>query len=136
MLLPPQTGFTLLELITVMAIVSLLLTISYPIYTHHLQKTHRTQGQIALLDLASAMERYYIVNNTYAGAGLANLYINPATESGYYLLEINAASESSYSLHAVPQKTQMEDKSCGTLALDQLGKKGISGDGSVADCWS
>lgn len=130
-----QRAFTLLELLTVVVIISLLIMLSYPTYTQHLLKTRRAQAQVALLDLASGMERYYLLYNTYNGATLNNLEINPFTESNAYQLAINQLTQDSYLLLATPLNQQTQDKGCGTLSLDSMGRKSISGSGSVEECW-
>lgn len=130
-----QKGFTLIELITTLAIVSLLITISYPIYTQYVTKTHRTHAVVALLDLASSLERYHTVHHTYADATLADLQVNPYTDTKIYQLEIKDATENSYTVNAIPVGTQQKDTACGILSLNQLGEKSISGSGKVLDCW-
>lgn len=128
-----RSGFTLLELITTLAIISLLITISYPIYTQHLIKTRRISAEVALLDLASGLERYYAVHNTYMGVTLSDVADHANNDT--YKLEMNGATETSYTLNAVPLGAQKQDKMCGVLSLSQLGEKGVSGFGGVTDCW-
>ncbi len=130
-----QKGFTLLELITTFAIIGILITISYPSYSHYILKTRRNQAQIAIVDLAASLERYRSLHQTYIGANLANLEINEYTESDYYQLELNTATETSYLLKAIPVGTQAQDKTCGTLSLDESGQRNISGTGPLTNCW-
>ncbi len=127
------TGFTLLELLTVLAIIGLLTLSSYPIYTYHVLKTHRIEAQMGLLDLASALDRYYTANNTYEGATLANLEINQETPNHYYRLEIAELTEGSYLLRALAIGPQTKDSACGTFTLNQLGERNTSGEDN--HCW-
>src|SRR5262245_7698829 len=129
--MPTQRAFTLLELLVVLAIISILIVIGYPTYTQHVLKAQRSEAQIALLDLASAMERYYSLNNTYMGANLSNLEVNQYTSSNDYHLEINNLSDNSYLLKAIPINGQVKDEACGELSVDQTGNRGISGTGSA-----
>lgn len=124
-------GFTLLELITTLAILSFLITISYPVYNQYVMKTHRVTAKVALLDLASNLERYHVVHNTYVGAVSANKY----TEDDFYKLDISNATGENYLLTATPSGAQIQDKTCGTLSLNELGQRDISGSGTVVDCW-
>lgn len=128
-----QHGFTLLELVVTLAIVSILIVIGYPVYTQHVLKTHRAQAQVALLDIAGGMERYAATHQTYSGATLANIEVNAYTDSRAYQLEITQANGVGYQLQAVPQGSQTKD-SCGILGLNQLGEKSAVG-GSVTNCW-
>lgn len=128
-------GFTLLELITVLTIIGMLISISYPVYTQHIIKTRRSSAQVALLQLASGLERYRGIHNSYAGATLADAELSQYTENKYYQLVINHLSDTAYLLQAVPLDSQTADQKCQTLSLDELGNKGISGDGAVNYCW-
>ena len=128
-------GFTLLELIAVLAIVGTLALISFPVYTHYLVKTRRAQAIVALLDVALGMERYAVVHHSYAGATLSAVQVNTYTDSQAYQLQISQATDSNYQLQAVPQGTQLKDIACGILGLNESGRKTISGNADVADCW-
>lgn len=128
-----QHGFTLLELLVTLAIVSILIAIGYPAYTQHVLKTHRAQAQVALLDIAGGMERYAATHQTYSGATLANIEVNAYTDSHAYQLEVTQANDVGYQLQAVPRGSQTKD-SCGVLGLNQLGEKAATGS-SVAECW-
>lgn len=128
-------GFTLLELITTLAIVSILIIVSYPTYTQHIRKTQRAHAHIALMQVASALEHYYVVKNTYVGATLKNLQVNAQLESKAYQLHIEDLAQESYLLKAIPEGAQTKDTLCKDLTLDASGRKGITGTGSIAACW-
>ncbi len=130
-----QRGFTLLELIVVLAIVGILSLVSYPIYTHHILKTRRAQAEVALLDVAAGLERYHALHNTYVGASLANIEVNAYTENQAYQLDIANADAMDYSVQARPLGAQAADSVCGVLSINALGVKGILGTGKVTDCW-
>jgi type IV pilus assembly protein PilE len=127
-------GFTLIELITVLLIISVLAIISFPLYTQHLVEAQRDSAKASLLDLASRMENYYLANGSYEAATLAELGVNELTEDGGYSLAINTASLTSYSLSATPTEAQ-NDPVCGNLTLTETGQKGMSGTGTMSQCW-
>ena len=143
-----SNGFTLLELLIVIAIVSILAVVAVPSYREYVRQSRRADAQGALMAFANAMERYYTEHNTYKGAGTDNdkttgaptIFPTEAPLDGntkYYDLKINSADATSFVLHAVPKGAQAEDK-CGTLTLDSLGNRGITGaDAGVTagDCW-
>lgn len=133
---PKVRGFTLIELVVTIAIVAILATIAIPTYTAHVAKGRRMDGKSALLNMGNAMERYYSQNNTYVGATVANLGLTNPTPSGFYTLSIPTATATTYSLQAAPNAPQAtDDASCGTLTLNQLGQKGITGSSTVTNCW-
>lgn len=136
-------GFTLIELMIVVAIISILAAIGYPAYQDSVQKSRRADCEGALMGLAGVMERYYTSNNAYTGAaaggantGAPALYptqcpIDGGTPS--YNLTIQASAATTYTLQATPINAQAGDP-CGTLTLNQANLKTASG-GTVATCW-
>jgi type IV pilus assembly protein PilE len=134
--MPTQRGFTVLELLITVAIISILVMVGYPTYNQHVLKTQRSQAQVALLDLASAMERYFAINHTYMGATLATLEVNEYTISHQYRLEINQLNDNSYLLQAIPLFDSEKEDNCGALGLDQIGRKSITGMSDLASCWN
>ncbi len=79
-----KTGFSLVELLIVMAIIAILIAVAYPLYTSHLVKGRRNQAEIALLYLASQLESFYSVQNSYQGATLESLGVNLFTDDHSY----------------------------------------------------
>jgi len=138
------TGFTLVELMIVVAIVGILAAIAYPSYQEQVRKSRRADCEGALTGLAGAMERYFTVNNSYVGAtvGTGGIYADKCPIDGntaYYNLSIPSSTltANGYTLNAAPTGAQTGDK-CGTLTLTSTGQKGVSGAASGItwqDCW-
>lgn len=121
-------GFTLIELMIVIAIIGILAAVGYPAYTSSVKKANRADGIDSLLALAGRMEEFYMNDDTYANATLGNI----ATSSdGLYTLVITSADAYTYLLTATPVQG---DPGCGNLTMDSLGQKGTSA-GTVSDCW-
>ncbi|WP_131781409.1 type IV pilin protein [Legionella gresilensis] len=140
-------GFTLIELMIVVVIAAILAAIAYPSYRDYVTRSRRADGQAALLDLASRMERYYTQQNTYQTAtiGTGNATDVRGTNLSpdqWYTLSITAQTPSSYTLQAVPNNQQAtNDSRCQTLTLNSLGVKGITAGpggaptGPASRCW-
>lgn len=131
-----NNGFSLLELLIVIAIIGTLAMIAFPSYNRFLNKTRRVDGQIVLMTLAGKMEQYYADNHhSYAGATLATWGFTATSPQGFYALAITNTSAKTFTLTAQPIGVQQNDKLCGTLTLNQLGQKGQTGTGKNTDCW-
>ncbi len=129
-------GFSLLEILVVLAIVSILTRLCLPLYSQHLVTERRLEAIITLEKLAAALENYYTVHNTYQGTNLEKLGFSSLIAKNNYQLTITTLSDNMFSLAATPLTHQaQQDNSCGTLALDATGKKSITGNGQISDCW-
>ncbi|MGK5007623.1 type IV pilin protein [Janthinobacterium sp. LB2P70] len=144
-------GFSLIELLSALAIMSLLLALAVPAYQGHLVRAKRVQGQAALLRLMQQQERYYSQNNHY----LAFSSASPASQAQQFpwwsgeggavgsAYEIEAlacpglAIGQCVLLRAVPGTSkvdaQFQDADCGVLSLSSTGQRGSSGPAS--HCW-
>ncbi|SFN45233.1 type IV pilin protein [Marinobacter pelagius] len=134
-----QRGFTLIELMIVVAIIGIIAAIAYPSYTDYVEKTRRSDAQGALMGLAAAMERHYATNNSYedaasggADTGSPAIYADEAPLDGntkYYDLTIQAADATSFTLRATPKGAQAGD---GMLELDSTGARRWDSDASTS----
>ncbi len=121
-------GFTLIELMVVIAIVAIITAVAVPSYNRYVEKSRRADGQSALMNAAQAMERCFTRSNSYLGCTI------PAqSQDGFYTLGFNARTATTYTLTATPAGAQTTDP-CGTYTLDHLGVRGHGG--AAADrCW-
>ncbi len=138
-----ESGFTLLELMIVVAIVALLAVIAVPAYQDQANAARRSDGHALLTDIAARMERFYFDNGTYTtdmrALGFTAATDVPSTEN-YYTASVVAETAacpltSCYVLTAARQGAQQDDTYCGDLTLDSMGRKLVSGGGTVERCW-
>ena len=144
------SGFTLIEVMIVVAIVGILAAIAYPSYQQHVRSSRRADAQAALLELAQFMERRFTENNGYdlAPAGLDALDTLPFTQSprdgtavyNLTLLPAPALAANTFTLQAAPIAggPQVGD---GNMRLAETGAKSWdrNNDGDFGDamenCW-
>lgn len=127
-------GFTLIEMLIVIAIIAIIAAIALPSYNRYVEKSRRADGREVLMRVAAAQERFYTNRNSYA-ATLADLSAGAASEGGYYTVGIAlGAGDQTYTLTGTPAGPQVNDK-CLNLTLTNAGIKGHSGDESNGDCW-
>lgn len=124
---PRDAGFTLIELMIVVAVVAILAAIAYPSYTSHLRKSHRAAAQAYLMDMAQRQQQYFTDNRSYAvdaGGVTASTALGapvPGDLSGYYTIATAARSVTpSFVVTATAIGNQAED---GNLAIDDTGAK-------------
>jgi len=138
-----MSGFTLIELMIVVAIVGLLVAIALPSYQLYVERGDRASARAAMLEAQQFMERFYATNNAYdqtvggVAVALPARFTAVPQEAPTYDIAIPASGASaptatSYTLVATPRKTVSK---CATLTLTHTGVKGFTGSGTVADCW-
>ena len=134
-------GFTLIELMITILLISIILGISVPSYRSYVLRAGRTDASTALLRVAAAQERFYLQNGTYAGNGLG--IANSKSERGYYDLAIAPDAGGltiGYIFTATVDATgkQKDDSDCTSISIDQNSRRGANG-GYVAavveKCW-
>lgn len=132
------SGFTLIELMVVVAIVAILAAVGYPAYTGYVIRGKRSEGRTALMDAAARLERFYSDNNRYAAVNdtfPAAANITTTSENGHYQLTLDSDNPwQTFTLIAAPQT--FADPQCGNLTLTNTGARGETGTTTnVRDCW-
>jgi len=126
-------GFSLIELLVAVAVLSVVIAIAYPAYTDFIQHGRRADATEALHNAATLQEQFYNDNKEYA-TDLSALNISSTTEQGYYQLSVTVTttvdgSPQGYRLDAIAKGAQTGDTSCATIQLDSAGDK------TPSDCW-
>ena len=131
----PAPGFTLIELMTVVAVVAILSTIAVSSYRNYVMRTNRTEGRMALLAIQAAQEKYFLQNNAYAqdiatvvaappgGLGINTLDASGVTASGNYTVSFSAVTANTYTLRAAATGHQTDDTTCLTFTVNDQGAR-------------
>ncbi len=126
-------GFTLIEMMIVVAIIAIIAAVAYPSYTNHVMRSRRADGKELLMRMAAAQERHYTNLNRYGS--VADLGLGNTSDNRYYEVEVELGDgDQTYTLTAAPQGPQTTDK-CGDLTLTNTGFKDKSGDETNGKCW-
>jgi type IV pilus assembly protein PilE len=134
-------GFTLVELMIVVFIITLLAAIAYPTYLDQMVRVRREAAKTCLSESAQFMERFYTTNlrfdQTLAGVPVALPACNSGTDvTNFYTISLSAVGQRNYTVQAVPKPAQASrDTMCGTLGIDNTGTKTETGTGTVDYCW-
>ena len=137
-------GFTLVEMMIVLVILSLLLMISLPRYREQVQRTYRSLAKAELQKIILRQEQFFTEARAYAGTlgelgypgdsyvlGKDGNVWEGSVPGGIYRLSM-APLGASYRVHATPLQA---DSRCGNLSLDGLGTRQASGPDGVSGCW-
>lgn len=124
-----ERGFTLIEVMIVIAIIGIISAIAYPNYQNYITDTRRADGHLALLNASQAIERCKASAFSYTNCTVpANLL---QSDDGQYAITVTTTN-STYTLTATAQDKQVHDADCPTMTLNGLGQKGHTGAGP---CW-
>ena len=123
-------GFTLIEIMIVIAIIGIIITIGYPSLTEYMKKGRRADAAGLLTEQAQILERFYSKSNLYTGAtGLS-------TGNDFYTITPTIADQT-FTLTAIrkPGSSMATDK-CGDFTISNTGARGlVNNTATVKDCW-
>jgi type IV pilus assembly protein PilE len=127
-------GFTLVEMMIVVSIVTILAAIAYPTYTSQVQRTRRADGKSALMDAAQRLERCHTRFGRY-DADDCNVELPFDSADAFYSVDAVDMHASSFTLSATPQNQQADDP-CGILRITSAGQQGSGNtDTDASHCW-
>jgi type IV pilus assembly protein PilE len=135
-------GFTLIEVLIVLAVIGLLSAVAIPSYSEYARRSQRIEAQTALNEAAQFMQRFYAVNDRYDrqrdGTQVElppTLQRVPAAGAKRYDIVVAEVSPTGFTLEARPTGGMEKDR-CGVLVLNGLGQRNVrNAKSGVADCW-
>ncbi|WP_168406102.1 type IV pilin protein [Acinetobacter indicus] len=120
-----ENGFTLIELMIVVAVIAILAAIALPSYNSYKVRANRVEVQTELMQLAQRLQSYKAMNHSYRNATLASIGGSstfPSHQALYNIDLVIDASNQAYVLSALPTTTGAQ-KGNGGLSLDQTGRQ-------------
>ncbi|WP_219339049.1 type IV pilin protein [Tepidicella baoligensis] len=122
-----KSGFTLLEMMIVVAIIGIIASIAIPAYQEYVRQGRRAAAAAGILDIAQDLERWRLNSPSYAGcpSGTDNNQCG-TTDVDFVSFSVSNLSATTYTVTA----TISNDNTCPTMSIDQSGIRG----GNAA-CW-
>lgn len=137
----PAQGWTLTELLMVMAILGILAAVAIPGYQQQQRQARRSDAQTALLQLQLDQARYRSHNERFASETAALGWTSDRSSQGHYRLQIAQADSNGFVIEAHAVGTQRADTACNPmrLALQDAAtvvlSSGADTSGDSARCW-
>lgn len=132
-------GFTLIEMLIVVAIVAILAAIAYPAYQNYIQRTRRADGKELAMRIAAAEERYFTNFNKYSSDLAGDIHVESTSEKKYYTAEVALDNaDQSYVITVTPDPSLPQSgDACGALTINNTGFKDWSGahPPTNGNCW-
>ena len=132
-------GFTLIDLMIVVAIIAIISAVAYPSYQDHVRKVNRADALNTLAETAQRLERCFTSYGSYTHANcpIKNAQVITSPKS-HYVINVGIPSAAVYNLTAVADSAQQKnDTNCQKIMLSQTGAKTAedASGGASTHCW-
>jgi type IV pilus assembly protein PilE len=110
-----KKGFTLIELMIVVAVIAIIAAIAYPAYQDYVREARRAEAKSDLLAISQDLAKYRVTNPSYAGGP-----VNPGESADHYNYT-SALSDAGFTVTATGTGGQVNDAGCTPLTIDETG---------------
>ena len=119
-----QRGFTLIELMVVVVLISILAAIAFPSYSRYVAKSHRRAAQAQMSEIANREQQYFMATRGFADKATltSNGYLLPADVSPYYSWNVTTTT-TGFTITFTPIGSQAEHAVEDVLTLNEAGTK-------------
>ena len=117
-------GFTLIELMIVVAIIGILAAIAYPSYQNYKVRVHRADAQAEMIGIAQSLSQYKATRGNYSSATINTIYgslVTPRQGTALYSLSLNV-TPSTWTLVAIPESGTIQFGN-GNIVINSQGQK-------------
>ena len=131
-------GFSLIELMIVVAIIAILSAVAYPSYVKYVQKSRRADALSALAQTQVIFERCYAQSFSYSVACTALPIFPFASNQGFYAIALSNLTATTFTLTATPTGSQTADSRCALFSINETNQRiGLDASGTAqAECWN
>lgn len=141
-----RRGFSLMEILVVLAIAAFLMTLALPAFQEQMQRSRRLLATTELWELLLRQEQFFTSRRRYA-LDLAELGLPAGSgyyldrdgrvqaEPGIYRIEVQEPASGQLRLTATAVGSQATDVRCARLWLTSAGERGVAGGGDSRRCW-
>jgi len=134
-----RRGFTIIELLIVVAVIGVLAAIAMPMYRDYVVRANRSDAIIALTELANLQEKFYSNEFSYTST-ISDLNYPTVSPEGWYQLSVTTGAVVDYTLTATPAGTQdTDDDTCQQFTLNSFGQRAAEdggGNDTTQECWN
>ena len=132
-----QNGFTLIEVMIVVAIIGIVSALAYNGYQRQVDNSRRADAQRSLTEIAQRLERCYTHRNSYEACVDEGGDTSWESQDGHYQIRVSDLDTTTFTLTARPQgfHADRDGDRCSSLTLTHTGRRDATGTEDRDDCW-